>query len=109
MFLVDYPLTEDQKMLRDLTRQIAQEKIVHGGYDVFVMDEFTYPIHVGWLDTTEVIAWLRQNKPHMLHLIITGRNAPPDLIDFADLVTEMHAVKHPFADQGIRAQAGIEY
>ena len=45
----------------------------------------------------------------MLHIIITGRYAPQNLIDFADLVTEMRMVKHPFAEQGIRAQAGIEY
>jgi cob(I)alamin adenosyltransferase len=45
----------------------------------------------------------------MLHLIITGRNAPPQLIEYADLVTEMREIKHPFREQGIRAQAGIEY
>ncbi|MFQ3633536.1 cob(I)yrinic acid a,c-diamide adenosyltransferase, partial [Roseiflexus sp.] len=47
--------------------------------------------------------------PPMLHLIITGRHAPQALVDFADLVTEMHEVKHPFRDQGIRAQKGIEF
>jgi cob(I)alamin adenosyltransferase len=56
-----------------------------------------------------VIAWLREHKPPMLHLVITGRDAPPELIDYADLVTEMRLVKHPYHDQGVRAQAGIEY
>jgi cob(I)alamin adenosyltransferase len=56
-----------------------------------------------------VISWLKANKPEMLHLIITGRNAPEALIEYADLVTEMRAIKHPFQEQGIRAQAGIEY
>jgi cob(I)alamin adenosyltransferase len=89
--------------------EIAQERIANGQYDLFIMDEFTYPLHFGWLDTQEVIDWLRANKPEMLHLIITGRHAPPALLDFADLVTEMREIKHPFKDQDIRAQAGIEY
>ena len=87
----------------------AQEKISSGAYDLVVLDEFTYPLHFGWIDTQQVIAWLREHKPPYLHLIITGRYAPPALIEFADLVTEMHVVKHPFAQQGIRAQAGIEF
>ena len=87
----------------------AKEKITSGNYDLIVLDEFTYPLHFGWLDTGEVIAWLQANKPPMLHLVITGRYAPQELIDFADLVTEMREVKHPFTDQQIRAQPGIEY
>lgn len=89
--------------------EIAQERILQGGYDLLLLDEFTYLLHYGWLDTDEVVQWLRDNKPPMLHLILTGRNAPPALIEFADLVTEMRAIKHPFTDQGIRAQVGIEY
>ena len=88
---------------------VAQERIVSGNYDLLILDEFTYPLHYGWLDGNEVLAWLEAHKPPMLHLIITGRYAPQNLIDFADLVTEMRMVKHPFAEQGIRAQAGIEY
>ena len=88
---------------------IAQERIVSGNYDLLILDEFTYPLHYGWLDSNEVLAWLEANKPPLLHIIITGRYAPQNLIDFADLVTEMRMVKHPFAEQGIRAQAGIEY
>jgi cob(I)alamin adenosyltransferase len=60
------------------------------------------------LDVADVIAWLRDNKPPMTHLIITGRDAPPALLEYADLVTEMQKVKHPF-DQGIRAQPGIDF
>jgi cob(I)alamin adenosyltransferase len=88
---------------------IAQEKIASGGYDIVLLDEFTYPLHFGWLDTEAVIAWLAEHKPAMQHLIITGRHAPQALVDFADLVTEMREVKHPFAQQQIRAQAGIEF
>ena len=88
---------------------VAQEKIAGGDYDVVLLDEFTYPLHYGWLDTGEVLEWIRQNKPEMLHLLITGRYAPQELIDFADLVTEMQPIKHPFEDQGIKAQPGIEF
>lgn len=89
--------------------ETAKARIASGEYDVFLLDEFTYALIYGWIETAEVIEWLRQHKPPMLHLIITGRNAPQALIDFADLVTEMREVKHPFRDQGIRAQKGIEY
>jgi cob(I)alamin adenosyltransferase len=89
--------------------KLAQTHIVSGAYDVLILDEFTYPLHYGWLDTETVIDWLREYKPAMLHLIITGRYAPPALIDFADLATEMRNLKHPLETQGIRAQKGIEY
>jgi len=89
--------------------EIAKEYVASGNYDLLILDEFTYPLHFGWLNTTEVIDWLKANKPEMLHLIITGRDAPQALIDYADLVTEMREIKHPFKEQGIRAQAGIEY
>lgn len=87
---------------------VAQEKIASGDYDLIILDEFTYPLKFEWLDVADVIAWLREHKPSMMHLIITGRDAPPGLIEFADLVTEMRKVKHPF-DRGTRAQPGIEF
>ncbi|WP_028459597.1 cob(I)yrinic acid a,c-diamide adenosyltransferase [Chloroflexus sp. Y-396-1] len=89
--------------------EVAKQQITSGNFDVFLLDEFTYVMHYGWLPATEVVSWLRANKPPMLHLIITGRYAPAELIEYADLVTEMREVKHPFRDQGIRAQPGIEY
>ena len=88
--------------------EIAQGKIASGEYDLIVLDEFTYPMHYGWLKTSDVLDWLRTNKPIDLHLIITGRYAPPELVEFADLVTEMTPVKHP-CDKGIKAQPGIEF
>jgi cob(I)alamin adenosyltransferase len=88
--------------------KLAQEKIASGDYDLVVLDEFTYALHFGWLDTAEVLDWLRANKPQDLHLIITGRSAPPELMEYADLVTEMSLVKHPH-NQGIKAQPGIEF
>ncbi|MEA3349856.1 MAG: cob(I)yrinic acid a,c-diamide adenosyltransferase [Chloroflexota bacterium] len=88
--------------------KLAQEKIVSGQYDLILLDEFTYLLHNDWLDTAEVITWLKENKPANLHIIITGRSAPSALVKFADLVTEMLKIKHPF-DQGIKGQRGIEF
>jgi cob(I)alamin adenosyltransferase len=88
--------------------KLAQEKIASGTYDLILLDEFTYPLHYGWLDTAQVLGWLRTNRPANLHLIITGRSAPAELIREADLVTEMLMIKHPY-EQGFKAQAGIEF
>jgi cob(I)alamin adenosyltransferase len=87
---------------------LAQKKIVSGEYDLIILDEFTYPLQYGWIDTTSVIVWLQKHKPPKLHLIITGRDAPPGLITFADLVTDMRKVKHSY-DQGVKAQPGVEF
>ena len=88
--------------------KLAQEKIASGNYDLILLDEFTYPLHYGWLDTAEVLEWLKINRPPNLHLIITGRSAPAELIREADLVTEMLMIKHPY-EQGFKAQPGIEF
>ena len=87
---------------------LAQQKIAGDEYDLILLDEFTYPLHFGWLDVNEVIGWIKENRPPGLHLVITGRSAPPELVEFADLVTEMTMIKHPF-EQGIKGQAGIEF
>lgn len=76
-------------------------------YDLLVLDEFTYPLSFGWVDTAEVVEVL-VNRPGFQHVIVTGRDAPPALIDAADLVTEMRPIKHPF-EKGIKAQRGIEW
>jgi cob(I)alamin adenosyltransferase len=89
--------------------ETARARIISGDYDVFLLDEFTYLLSYGWLDAESAVGWIQANKPPMLHLIITGRDAHPALVAAADLVTEMRAVKHPFAEQGIRAQKGIEF
>lgn len=89
--------------------EAAQIMIQEGDYDVLILDEFTYPLTFNWIDTVEVIDWLQDNKPPMLHLVITGRDAPRTLIDYADLVSDVREIKHPFAEQGILAQPGIEF
>ena len=86
----------------------CQEAILHGEEDIIVLDEFTYAMHYGWIPVEDVVETLRR-RPAGMHVIITGRYAPQELIDFADLVTEMKLIKHPYADQGIKAQPGIEF
>ena len=88
--------------------EIAKEKIASGNYDLIVLDEVTYTMVSNWLDTDDVLESRRLNRPSGLHLIITGRSAPEALIEQADLVTEMKLIKHPY-EQGIQAQAGIEF
>jgi cob(I)alamin adenosyltransferase len=99
-------IEKDKGLARELWEQ-CKAKIASGEYDIVVLDEFTYPLAYGWLPTEDVIAFLRE-RPERTHVIITGRDAPQELIDYADLVTEMHEVKHPF-QQGIKAQPGIEF
>ena len=70
----------------------CKEAILKGEEDVIVLDEFTYPMHYGWIPVEEVVETLRQRPPE-LHVIITGRYAPQELIDCADLVTEMKMIK----------------
>jgi cob(I)alamin adenosyltransferase len=76
-------------------------------HQLYVLDEFAYPMHWGWVDTAEVVAVLR-DRPGSQHVVITGRNAPAALLDAADLVTEMSKVKHPM-DAGQKGQKGIEW
>ncbi|WP_124247376.1 cob(I)yrinic acid a,c-diamide adenosyltransferase [Gordonia sp. X0973] len=76
-------------------------------HDFYVLDEFTYPLDWGWLDVSEVVHTLRE-RPGRQHVIVTGRRAPQELIDAADLVTEMVKVKHPM-DAGRKGQKGIEW
>ena len=76
-------------------------------YEFLLLDEITYPIKWGWIDVDEVVATLR-DRPGFQHVVITGRDAAPELIEAADLVSEVVKVKHPM-DAGIRAQQGIEW
>ena len=87
--------------------ELARERIMSGEFDLIVLDEITYPITYGWLPVEEVIETLR-NRPENIHLIMTGRNADPALVEFADLVTEMTEIKHPY-QTGLKAQPGIDF
>ncbi|MDR3577904.1 MAG: cob(I)yrinic acid a,c-diamide adenosyltransferase [Anaerolineaceae bacterium] len=88
--------------------ELAKQKIASAEYDLILLDEFTYPLKFGWLDTTQVLEWLKASKPAAMHLIITGRDAPAELLEQADLVTEMTLIKHPY-QQGLQGQPGIEF
>ena len=76
-------------------------------YDMVLLDELNIVLRYGYLDLREVVEFL-SSKPEMLHVIVTGRNAKPELLEAADLVTEMTMVKHPFR-AGVKAQKGIEF
>jgi cob(I)alamin adenosyltransferase len=87
---------------REIQRRLAAQQ--HGCY---VLDEFTYPMTWGWVDVDEVVATLR-DRPGFQHVVITGRNADPRLVEAADLVAELTKVKHPM-DAGQKGQKGIEW
>lgn len=98
----------------DHTRQLAldaweigKSQIASGEFDVVLLDEFTYALKYGWVDVGEVTAILAARPPD-LHVVITGRDAPPELVEAADLVTEMREIKHPYR-QGIPAQQGVDF
>ena len=76
-------------------------------YKLYLLDEFTYPMTWGWVDVDEVVSVLRE-RPGTQHVVITGRDAAPALVEYADLVTEMTKVKHPM-DVGRKGQRGIEW
>ena len=76
-------------------------------FDMIILDELNIVLRYESLDLTEVVDFLK-NKPEMLHVVVTGRNAKDELIDAADLVTEMTQIKHPFRS-GVKAQVGIEF
>lgn len=107
-FTWDSANLEHDKALAQQCWQQCREKIESNEYDVVLMDEITYALKYGWLDTEDVLTTLRNRDPRM-HIVLTGRDAPQELIDFADLVTEMREIKHPYKMQGIVAQKGIEF
>jgi len=86
----------------EIKRRLAAET-----HDLYVLDEFTYPVNWGWIDVDDVVEALA-NRPGRQHVVITGRDADPKLIEIATLVTEMTKVKHPF-DDGQKGQRGIEW
>ncbi|GAB2990660.1 cob(I)yrinic acid a,c-diamide adenosyltransferase [Nocardioides montaniterrae] len=82
-------------------RMLAEE------HDLYILDEFAYPVKWGWISATEVAEFLRDRPGHQ-HVVITGRNVAPEIIEVADLVTEMTKIKHPM-DAGQKGQKGIEW
>ena len=102
--------SRDLEESADLAREGWEEvrrRLADETYDMLLLDEFTYPMKFGWVNTREVVEVLK-NRPGFQHVIITGRDAPEELIEIADLVSEINKVKHPF-DEGYRGQKGIEW
>ncbi len=87
--------------------ELGRQKVFSGEYQLVIFDEINYAIHYGMLAAERVAEALAQ-RPEDVHVILTGRNAHPSLVEVADLVTEMKEVKHPF-QKGILAQRGIDY
>ena len=96
----------DKRMVREAW-QAARTEILSGKYDLVILDEINYALSYGFLPVEDVVDFLKK-KPEMLHVILTGRNAKPEVIEIADMVTEMREIKHPFRE-GIVAQKGIEF
>jgi cob(I)alamin adenosyltransferase len=99
-------LEHDQALARAGWKQAAN-LLTTGAHQLVVLDELTYLCNWGWLDTVEVAAAIR-DRPEHVNVVVTGRDAPAELIDVADTVTEMRSVKHAY-DRGIRALRGIDY
>ena len=99
-------LNEDIQSARDAW-DLAKQVIASGKFKMVVLDELTYLITYGMVPEEDILNTLR-NRPPELHVVVTGRDASPGLIELADLVTEMNEIKHPFRS-GIKAQRGIEF
>jgi cob(I)alamin adenosyltransferase len=87
--------------------EVARAKLASGDYDLLILDEVTYAVSYGWVDVAEVVDGVAQRAPRT-NVVMTGRNASPELIAVADTVTEMRKVKHVY-DTGVKAIKGIEY
>lgn len=104
---------ETQDRDRDIQKaqeawQLALTFIRNPAFRLILLDEINIALKLDYLQVQQVLAGLEE-KPDLSHIILTGRGAPPALIERADLVTEMTLVKHPFKEQGVKAQPGIEY
>ncbi len=86
----------------------CKEKLRSHDWDLMIWDEINYCTGYGWISGEEIAAFIREEKPAWMHLVLTGRNAAPEVIEVADTVTEMQPVKHAFA-AGVKAQQGVEF
>lgn len=103
-------LSDDLERSAALARaawELARETIAAGEHRLVVLDELTYPIVWGWIDGAEVARTLRE-RPEQVNVVATGRDAPAELIEVADTVTEMRKVRHAY-DKGVRAKRGIDF
>lgn len=87
--------------------EVAREKLASGSYELVILDELTYAVSYGWIGVDDVVKAVAE-RARKTNVVITGRNAPQELIDIADTATEMRKIKHAY-ERGIRAIKGIEY
>lgn len=99
-------LSESEAVAREAW-SFAAERIRSGEFDMVILDEVTYPMNWGWIETAEVVEAIR-SRPEKVNIVVTGRDAPAGLIEVADTVTEMVKVKHPY-DEGIMSRRGIDF
>ncbi len=105
--LDDHHTEQEHREAATAALQFARDKMLSGEYDLLILDEVNNAVHTGLLSLDQVMQFL-QAKPPDFNIVLTGRGAPPELIERADLVTEMREVKHPY-QKGIFAQKGIDF
>ena len=98
---------QDHKKIAQEAIKISNEKIQSGNYNIVILDEINYAVNLGLISVDDVLTLIK-SKPKELDLILTGNYAKDEIIDVADLVTEMREIKHPF-QRGIKAKKGIDF
>jgi len=88
--------------------ELCKKKVRSHKFDLLVFDEINYCVSYGWISGAEICEFLKAERPAWMHVILTGRSAPPEIIECADTATEMRKLKHAF-DQGVKAEQGIEF
>ena len=106
-FVTEKPPGKEDVELAQEALALAEEVVKNGGYDIVILDEINVALNLKLVNLNEVLELIK-NKPKHVELILTGRYAPKEIIEAADLVTEMKEVKHPF-NKGYEARKGIEY
>ena len=106
-FITERPPEKEDMKLAEEALALAEEVIGNGEYDIVILDEINVALNLRLINLEKVLELIK-NKPKYVELVLTGRYAPPDIIETADLVTEMREVKHPF-NKGYQARKGIEY
>ncbi len=102
----DEPDPDDVALARE-TLAAAREKVTSGRYDLVILDEVNYAVAYKLIPVEDVLALLKDRPPHV-HVVLTGRDVRPEVVEAADLVTEMRELKHPYK-KGVKAQKGVEF
>ncbi len=106
-FVTEKPAEKEDVKLAEEALALAKKVVKSGEYDIVILDEINVALNLGLIKTEKVVELLK-NKPKHVELVLTGRYAPKEILEIADLVTEMKEVKHPF-NRGTHARKGIEY